>query len=49
VDEDLDQVVMGIDRNQKGTIGCAYYVAREEKLFCLQDVVNGTFEAVETC
>lgn len=48
VDEDLDQVVMGIDRSQKGTIGCAYYVAREEKLFCLQDVVNGTLDAVET-
>jgi DNA mismatch repair protein MSH5 len=49
VDEDMEQVVMAIDRQQKGTIGCAYYVAREEKLYCLQDVINGSMETVETC
>ena len=49
VNEDLEQVVMAIDRQQKGTIGCAYYVAREEKLFCLQDVTIGSLEAIETC
>jgi DNA mismatch repair protein MSH5 len=48
-DEDLDQVVMAIDRQQKGAIGCAYYVAREEKLYCLQDVTNGRLDAIETC
>lgn len=47
--EDLDQVVMAIDRQQKGTIGCAYYVAREEKLYCLQDVINGNPDTIETC
>lgn len=49
VNEDLEQVVMAIDRQQKGIIGCAYYTAREEKLYCLQDVINGTMEAIETC
>jgi DNA mismatch repair protein MSH5 len=47
--EDLEQVVMAIDRQQKGAIGCAYYVAREEKLYCLQDLVNGTLDSLETC
>jgi DNA mismatch repair protein MSH5 len=49
INEDLDQVVMAIDRQQKGNIGCAYYVAREETLYCLQDVTIGSLEAIETC
>lgn len=49
VNEDLEQVIMAVDRQQKGTIGCAYYVAREEKLYCLQDVTDGTLDAIETC
>lgn len=49
VDEDLEQVVMAIDRQNKRGIGCAYYVARDEKLYCLQDVTNGTMEAIEKC
>lgn len=49
VDEDLEQIVMAIDRHQKGAVGCAYYVAREEKLYCLQDVTNGSSDAIETC
>lgn len=47
--EDLEQVVMAIDRQQKGAIGCAYYAAREERLYCLQDVANGSLQAIETC
>lgn len=49
VDEDLEQVVMAIDRQQKGTVGCAYYVASDETLYCLQDVIDGSLEAIETC
>ncbi|KAF7512474.1 hypothetical protein GJ744_001409 [Endocarpon pusillum] len=48
VDEDLEQVVMAIDRQQKGTVGCAYYVASNETLYCLQDVIDGSLEALET-
>lgn len=47
--ENLEQVVMAIDRQQKGTIGCAYYVASNETLYCLQDLPSGTLEAIETC
>jgi hypothetical protein len=45
----VNEVVMGIDRSQRGTIGCAYYVAREERLYCLQDIVNGHADSVEIC
>ena len=47
--EDQELVVMAIDRQQKGAISCAYYVAREERLCCLQDVTNGSMDAVATC
>lgn len=36
-DEDLDTVVMAIDIKDRGTVGCCYYVAREEKIYLLSD------------
>jgi DNA mismatch repair protein MSH5 len=39
---------MAIDQ-QKGTIGCAYYITREETLYFLQDLTSGNLDAVETC
>lgn len=39
--DDLNQVIMAIDVNSNGTVGCAYYVAREEKLHLLQDIEAG--------
>ena len=46
-DESLEQVVMAIDLRERGTLGCAYYVAREERLYCMEDVANGGMEIVE--
>jgi DNA mismatch repair protein MSH5 len=40
---------MAIDMKEHGTVGCAYYVAREERLFCMEDVVHGGTDTVETC
>jgi DNA mismatch repair protein MSH5 len=48
-DEALDNVIMAIDMKEHGTVGCAYYVAREERLFCMEDVVHGGTDTVETC
>jgi DNA mismatch repair protein MSH5 len=48
-DEMFDNVIMAIDMKERGTVGCAYYVAREERLFCMEDVVNGGKDVVETC
>jgi DNA mismatch repair protein MSH5 len=48
-DEMLENVIMAIDMKERGTVGCAYYVAREERLFCMEDVVNGGKDLVETC
>jgi len=48
-DEALANVIMAIDMKEHGTVGCAYYVAREERLFCMEDVVHGGTDIVETC
>jgi DNA mismatch repair protein MSH5 len=39
--DDLNQVIMAIDVNSNGTVGCTYYMAKEEKLHLLQDVKTG--------
>jgi DNA mismatch repair protein MSH5 len=48
-DETLDNVVMAVDIKERGIVGCAYYVAREERLFCMEEIVNGGKDIVETC
>ena len=48
-DEMLDNVIMAVDMKERGTVGCAYYVAREERLFCMEDMVHGGRDVVETC
>jgi DNA mismatch repair protein MSH5 len=48
-DETLDNVIMAIDMKEHGTVGCAYYVTREERLFCMEDIVHGGTDIVETC
>src|SRR2546421_6767413 len=48
-DEVLDNVIMAIDMKERGTVGCAYYIAREERLFCMEDVIYGGKDVVETC
>jgi hypothetical protein len=47
VDEDLDQVVMAVDVKERGTVGCAYYVAQEEKLCLFGDVQSGGGTTIE--
>jgi DNA mismatch repair protein MSH5 len=46
--DELDHVVVAIDSMDRGKVGCAYYVAREESMFCMKDVAHGGLEIVET-
>lgn len=48
-DDSMEHIVMAIDRTNKGTIGCAYYVAREEVLRCMEPIENGGVDAIEIC
>lgn len=45
----LDDVVMAVDMTDRHTVGCAYYVAREEKLYFMEDVKLGGADVIENC
>lgn len=38
---------MAVDVRERGTVGCAYYVAAEEKLYFMEDVKLGGADVVE--
>jgi DNA mismatch repair protein MSH5 len=38
---------MAVDVRERGTVGCSYYVAREEKLYLMEDVKLGGPEVVD--
>ena len=40
-DESLDHVIMAIDIRDRDTVGCAYYIARQQSLTCMEDVTGG--------
>jgi len=40
---------MAVDMRERGTVGCSYYVAREEKLYFMEDVKFGSIETVDLC
>lgn len=47
LDDSLDQVIMAVDMRDKGTVGCCYYVAKEEKLYMMDDVKSGGIEVID--
>lgn len=48
-DDSLNEVIMAINMRDRGTVGCAYYVAAEEKLYFMEDIHLGGPEIVEAC
>jgi len=34
----MNEVIMAVEMRDRGTIGCAYYIAREEKLCLMEDI-----------
>ena len=47
--ESLNEVVMAVDIRDRGTVGCSYYVAGEEKLYFMEDVKLGGPDVIEAC
>ncbi|KAM0722978.1 hypothetical protein Q7P37_001176 [Cladosporium fusiforme] len=45
--EALSEVIMAVDLTDRGAIGCAYYVARTETLYFMEDVQMGDVEMVD--
>jgi hypothetical protein len=46
-DESLDEIVMAVDMKPRGTVGCAYYVAAQEKLNFMEDIELGGPDVIE--
>jgi DNA mismatch repair protein MSH5 len=46
-DDSLNEVVLAVDLRERGTVGCAYYLAREEKIFCMEDWKLGSVTTVD--
>ena len=49
-EEDLmGEIVMAVDLRVKDTVGCSYYLAREEKLYLMEDMKCGGLETIDAC
>lgn len=48
-DDTLSEVIMAVDMTPRGTVGCCYYVAREERLYFMEDIQIGDVDIVDTC
>ncbi|KAG9944714.1 hypothetical protein KCU85_g7785, partial [Aureobasidium melanogenum] len=46
-DETLDEIVMAVDWKPRGIVGCAYYVAAQEKLYFMEDIELGGLDIIE--
>ncbi|KAH7414103.1 muts domain V-domain-containing protein [Phaeosphaeria sp. MPI-PUGE-AT-0046c] len=46
-DDTLTKVVMAVDLTTRGTVGCCYYVARDEKLFFMEDIRFADVDVVD--
>lgn len=44
----MNEIIMAVDMRDKGTLGCAYYIAREEKLCLMEDIKMANLNVVET-
>lgn len=45
----LQEVVMAVNLTDRGTVGCAYYAARDEKLYFMEDLRMGGADIVDAC
>ena len=45
--DSLNEIIMAVDMRERGTVGCSYYVAREEKLYFMDDVLSGGIEVID--
>ncbi|CAN9167596.1 unnamed protein product [Alternaria alternata] len=46
-DDTLIEVIMAVDLTPRGTVGCCYYVARDEKLYFMEDIQCGDVDVIE--
>lgn len=47
-DDTLNEVIMAVDLLPRGVVGCSYYVARDEKMFFMEDIPFGNVDIIDT-
>jgi len=47
-DDTLIEVVMAVDMTPRGMVGCCYYVARDEKLYFMEDIQCGDVDVIDS-
>ncbi|KAL6718082.1 chaperone ATPase hsp78 [Lecanora helva] len=47
--DSLNEIILCVDMRNRGTVGCCYYVAREQKLYVMAEVAYGGIEVIQTC
>jgi len=45
--DSLNEIIMAIDMKERGTLGCAYYMAREEKLCLMEDIKMAGLDIID--
>src|SRR3954466_6934493 len=43
----MNEIIMAVDMKERDTVGCAYYVAREEKLYLMGDIKMADLEIID--
>ena len=43
----LSEIIMAVDMTPRSTVGCCYYIAREEKLYFMEDIQIGDVDIVD--
>lgn len=46
--DSINEVVMAFEMRDRGAIGCAYYVARDEKLYLVEDIKMADLDIIDT-
>jgi len=47
-EDTLIEVVMAVDMTPRGIVGCCYYVARDEKLYFMEDIQCGDVDVIDS-
>jgi DNA mismatch repair protein MSH5 len=46
-DDTSNEVILAVDLTPRGTVGCCYYVARDEKLYFMEDIQFGEVDVID--
>lgn len=48
-DDTLNEIIMTVDLTPSGMVGACYYVAKDEKLYFMEDTACGNADIVDSC